>query len=98
MAPPEPELFASPGPGPPHSTADRVETAASPVVRGHQRSTGLGHGGSRRRRCANIHCSKYSLRSLLYRLFFPDSILLVLVLTCLTTSETGPLHPKPEGP
>ena len=32
--------------------------------RGHQRSTGMGHRGSRHGRCANIHCSKYYFRSL----------------------------------
>jgi hypothetical protein len=73
--------------------------------RGHQRSTGLGHKGSRHRRCANIHCSKYYLRSLqilprprpVTQSFtgFPDhdSILTVLVITRSTTSQTGPLHP-----
>jgi hypothetical protein len=54
-------------------------------------------GTGRRRRCANIHGSKYSLRPLRILSFtgFPasDSILTVLVITRLTTSETGPLHP-----
>jgi hypothetical protein len=51
--------------------------------RGHQRSTGLGHRGSRHRRYANIRCSKYYFRSLriLSLTGFPDSILTVLV-TC----------------
>jgi hypothetical protein len=72
---------------------------------GHQRlgSTGLGHSGSRRRRCANIHCSKYFLRShrILSFTGFPDSIQVhwqtVLVIQVTHSPwhglTTGPLHP-----
>jgi hypothetical protein len=65
--------------------------------RGHQRSTGLGHRGSRpgHRRCAKIHCSKHFFRSLRILSFtgFPDLLLTVLVITRLTTGQTGRLHP-----